>query len=169
MPRLTKAEEQWLIENYRHGLANAAKHLGRSVKSVQYFAKKYGLHVDKEIWQKHLHDATRSEHGTVKVFTWKDGKRKDLRIKVDHGKWVPYGRWLWEKTYGEIPNGYRLLHLDGDPLNCELDNMVLVPFKYSLTLCREGWNTPELIAIALTWCDLNSAINNEPMMIGKEI
>lgn len=166
MPRLSKAEEDWLIENYRYGLADAATHLGRSKKSVQYFAQKLGLRVDNDVWKRHSHEAKRSEMGTVKVFSYK-GHAPDLRIKVDHCKWVPYGRWVWEHSYGEIPNGYRLFHLDGNSLNCELDNMVLVPFKYALTINREGWNTPELLPFALLWCELHSVINNEPMMICK--
>lgn len=166
MPRLTKEEERWLVENYRYGLADAAEHLGRSVRSVQYFAQKLGLHVDQDIWEKNRRIGRHSPMGTIRVFKYGDHS-PDLRIKVGHSKWIPYGRWLWEQEYGKIPKGYRLFHLDGDPLNCELDNMVLVPFKYALTINREGWNKPELLPLALMWCELHSVINDEPRMIGK--
>lgn len=48
-------------------------------------------------------------------------------IKVAHpNKWEAYHRWLWEKEYGPIPEGKRLIFLDGNTKNCELSNLRLV-------------------------------------------
>lgn len=41
--------------------------------------------------------------------------------------WVYKRRWVWEQENGPIPEGHVILHLDGDPMNCELGNLDCVP------------------------------------------
>ena len=38
------------------------------------------------------------------------------------GHWVSLARWRWREKHGEIPEGHVVLHLDGDRLNCDLQN-----------------------------------------------
>ena len=59
--------------------------------------------------------------GTITIR--KDKKTKTPRrwIKTESG-WVPYAKHLWCKTYGEIPPGCLIHHLDFDSLNDELGN-----------------------------------------------
>lgn len=37
--------------------------------------------------------------------------------------WVQKGRWVWEQHYGEIPEGYNIVYLDGNTLNCDISNL----------------------------------------------
>ncbi len=41
--------------------------------------------------------------------------------------WTSKGRWTWQEERGPIPRGHVILHLDGDPLNCDVDNLECVP------------------------------------------
>lgn len=35
-------------------------------------------------------------------------------------------KWLWEMDGGEVPEGYVVYYRDGDPYNCEIDNLELI-------------------------------------------
>ena len=41
--------------------------------------------------------------------------------------WTPKSRWVWQEEHGPIPKGHVILHLDGDPLNCDIENLECVP------------------------------------------
>ena len=54
-----------------------------------------------------------------------------ILIKVqDHGtwnqRWRHKSRVLWEQAFGPIPQKHALIFKDGNPLNCVLDNLMLV-------------------------------------------
>ena len=53
-----------------------------------------------------------------------------LWIKIkDHSKnenWTQYHRYIWEQANGPIPEGYKIIFLDGDRTNCKLENLMLV-------------------------------------------
>ena len=40
--------------------------------------------------------------------------------------WMPKGRWVWEQANGPIPDGHVVAYVDGDPSNCDLDNLECV-------------------------------------------
>jgi len=47
-------------------------------------------------------------------------------IRISQNKWVAYNRYVWEKHHGEIPTGLLVVHKDGNPLNCDIDNLYLI-------------------------------------------
>lgn len=71
--------------------------------------------------------------GTVTVRKYKNrgGAGAPLKfIKIaEPNKWRLYTRYMWETHYGKIPKGFVVCHRDGDPLNCEIDNLRLLPRK----------------------------------------
>ncbi len=58
--------------------------------------------------------------------------RKDNRgvaykfIRIALGKWVHLHRYLWEKEYGEIPKGKLITFIDGNPMNCKIENLEMI-------------------------------------------
>lgn len=38
-------------------------------------------------------------------------------------RWLPLGTYLYRQAYGPVPRGMRVIHLDGNRLNCELSNL----------------------------------------------
>lgn len=55
------------------------------------------------------------------------GKKTPYKhIKVDDNKWMLYQRYLWEKEHGPIPEGKIVSFIDGDPMNCKIDNLELI-------------------------------------------
>ena len=53
---------------------------------------------------------------------------------------------VWEAANGPVPKGYIVIFLDGDPLNCALENLALVSRAEHLQLTRRKLrsNVPEL-------------------------
>ena len=49
----------------------------------------------------------------------------EIKIK-EPNLWVLKHRLIYEKYYGEIPAGYSVIFGDGDKLNCNIDNLILV-------------------------------------------
>ena len=49
----------------------------------------------------------------------------EIKIK-DPNKWELKHKWLWEQKNGVVPKGHVLIFADGDKLNCEPDNMLLI-------------------------------------------
>ena len=75
--------------------------------------------------------------GTVSV--WAETRRKQRCrhrvVKVSHHgnkwqRWRPFARHWWEQNVGPIPEGYRVIHKDGNALNDEPGNLVLSRSDY---------------------------------------
>ena len=90
------------------------------------------------------------------------------RVKVqDEGAWDE--RWRikhridWEAVNGLIPAGHRLLFIDNDRSNCQLDNLRLVTDRQNSTLNRYGLRTgePASIESALVLADYIGAVNDK--------
>ena len=50
-----------------------------------------------------------------------------LEIKTaDPSQWKLKQRHVWQLNNGPIPNGYNIRFKDGDKLNCDIDNLLMV-------------------------------------------
>lgn len=69
-------------------------------------------------------------------------------------------RYIYEKAYGKIPPKHRIIHLDGDKSNLELDNLYCIPSKYIPTINKNHWLTDsrDHTLTAIKWCELYYAI-----------
>jgi hypothetical protein len=47
-------------------------------------------------------------------------------IRLSMCKWELYNRYIWEQTYGKIPAGYNVQFKDGNPMNCEIENLYMI-------------------------------------------
>lgn len=60
-----------------------------------------------------------------------------IEIKVQEpNKWKLKHRMLYEKEYGVIPKGHKLIFADGNKLNLDLDNLILVSSSEELIMNR---------------------------------
>ncbi len=69
----------------------------------------------------------------------KGGQRESRFIKVRdggprEGRWIPYAKYVWEKNNGPVPEGYFVVHKDGNRLNDELTNLLVVNHHYHVAL-----------------------------------
>ncbi|MBN2312342.1 MAG: HNH endonuclease [Sedimentisphaerales bacterium] len=50
----------------------------------------------------------------------------------------PYARYVWERQHGPIPKGGIIRHKDGDPLNDDIDNLILIDRAENAQLTRRS-------------------------------
>jgi hypothetical protein len=48
---------------------------------------------------------------------------KQKWIRISKNKWLPLARFKWAKKHGRIKKGIKIIHKDGDPMNCRLANL----------------------------------------------
>ena len=58
----------------------------------------------------------------------------------NHGKKLH--RLIWEKSWGKIPKGHHIHHIDGNPLNNCILNLIAIPGKMHHQLHMKGENHP---------------------------
>jgi hypothetical protein len=81
-------------------------------------------------------------------------------IKLADSDWVLYHRYLWEKEYGEIPEGYIVTFKDKNTLNTDLDNLKLVSCVENM-FRNSRQNYPEEIIPSMVLLNkLQKKINN---------
>ena len=61
----------------------------------------------------------------ISIRTSKNGK-PEVYLRLHIGKWVMLSRHTYESFYGPVPAGYIVYHKDGDPLNCDIENLGLM-------------------------------------------
>jgi hypothetical protein len=89
----------------------------------------------------------------------KDGK---VIVKTDNALGRKFGNWkykhwhIWEQHNGPVPKGYRVIFLDGNNRNFDINNLACVPLKYICLLACNNWKfeNAELTKAALKWCEL---------------
>lgn len=70
-------------------------------------------------------------------------------------------RILWREAHGDIPKNHLLIFLDGNKMNCTLENLACVPLTWMRILNQNGWlnGDAEVTKTALKWCELHYAIS----------
>jgi len=68
--------------------------------------------------------------GTVRERDAGNGQRvRMVKVRMDGPvgrRWVQYARWWWERNRGPVPAGRRVCHADGDLMNDDPENLVLL-------------------------------------------
>lgn len=101
----------------------------------------------------------------------------NVRIKREHGVPVPYitistdpalpheekreplRRFIWKKKCGNIPDDHMIIHLNGNTLDCRIENLAMIPKRYRpvvLKQVRSG--NPEICKASIMYCELMDAI-----------
>lgn len=71
----------------------------------------------------------------------------------------PLRRVVWKKHYGEIPDHYMIIHLNGNRLDCRIENLAMIPKRYRPTVLRHmKTENAELTKGVIKYCELVDAI-----------
>lgn len=157
----------------------AIRCLGKRYKWPYKRAKHWAEGLSREEFKSHFTDAAmrkRTAH-----FTDKNEERRckvgDIIIRHD----VPYivinderghldkrikryDRYVWEMERGALPDGYMLVHIDGDEFNNNIDNLYPLPVAQIQLFGRwllsdEGKKDKILRKTALMYCELKRRVN----------
>lgn len=58
-------------------------------------------------------------------------------VKIEDSYWKLLHRHVWEQQFGEIPRGMIIAFVNGDTMNCELSNLVMISKQQNLRRNRE--------------------------------
>lgn len=90
-----------------------------------------------------------------------------IYVKVQDGclndNWKRKDRIVWEAAHGEMPEDMVIVHLDRDPMNCELDNLMLISrTEHVLSNTQIGLsNDPEINKVVYTISKLKTAMRRK--------
>lgn len=73
-----------------------------------------------------------------------------------------YHRYVWEQANGPIPDGYKLFFLDGNSLNCRLENLQLVKDSVMVVANQKYGTTadPDINKVILKAAELKVAVSS---------
>lgn len=73
---------------------------------------------------------------------------------------TPKRRVVWEMHHGEIPKGFSVIHLNGNQMDCSVENLKLIPNRYKAIMGRNKWwcKDTNMMNLKLKWCELHIAI-----------
>lgn len=75
-----------------------------------------------------------NEIGKVVIRAKKDGSEKYKFICIKLGEWVLYHQHIWVQQFGEVPDKHVIRFKDGDPMNCNIENLECVTMAENLRL-----------------------------------
>lgn len=149
-------------------------------KLREMFYEKYGIEITEQAIadrrrRKYYSEPTKySDKVDFRMYWCEDGigieKERDGRVLVKvsdnqgnkRENWKYKHHYIWEKHYGPIPEQHRVLFLDGDTRNFNINNLACVPLPYICIMGANKWQfqNPELTRTAIKWCELFYTMKN---------
>lgn len=89
-----------------------------------------------------------------------DGKSKSSsRYKGHNYKepwWMPLQKKIWIDHYGEVPEGYRVVSLNGNPCDTDIKNIGVIDVRGTARMAKNGWWTDNSVITGdgVQWCNL---------------
>jgi len=129
----------------------------RSVDTIKTHCYRNGIKLNKEI-RSEISRKNRSKRNNGiydigDVFVQKGYKY----IKTGKGhKQMLYSRYIWELNYGPVPENYSVIYLNGDSMDCDIDNLMAISNRIkSLLSVYDLWsNNADIMRTSIKWCEL---------------
>lgn len=125
-----------------------------NIKHVRHIVRKYKLNVPKETIYKNLN---LDPPGTIN----EQPSTGYLYIKLDHGNWELYHKYLYEQAYGKISKDKCVIFLDNNNRNFNLSNLVAIPKIHQryLNMYKMRSEDPDITKTAILWCQLHELVD----------
>lgn len=161
--KLTKEQDTFIRENYSTmGVKRLAEafnekfHTHKTYEQMRRLACNRKLTIaDDEVYNACRHDRGCKYEIGDRTIGW-----QEPYVKVGENKFVHADRYDWEQAYGKLPKDYRVIHLDGNRGNHNLDNLQAIPLAYSAKLMRNKLysHRPEITKGAIMLFELQEKI-----------
>lgn len=101
--------------------------------------------------------------GEIRIRYWSKKSKQDPQkyIRISLGKWELLSHYVWKKANGAIPHGCIIAYKDGNTMNCELDNLMLMTRAENMARNTFHRYPPELKFTMRVVKKLKKAIENE--------
>lgn len=132
--RYTEEQDKWLCQNISHytypdlvDAFNEKFHTSQSYYNIKSHCIRKGFKGGNS-YQKGYKNWRITPIGTEKIYNGriyvKVSDAPTSRTNKNHmANWEGKERLVWEQHHGKIPEGYNIVHLDGNPLNCDISNL----------------------------------------------
>lgn len=86
--------------------------------------------------------------------------------KPFHERREPLRRVVWEKHHGEVPKDSMVVHLNGNRLDCRIENLAVIPKSYRPIVLRHmKSDEPEITKAVIRYCELLETIKKARQVI----
>lgn len=84
--------------------------------------------------------------------------------------WKPLQKKIWEDHNGEVPKGYVVCSLNGNPFDTDIRNIGIIKKSLTPRMAKNGWWSEEkgITATGIVWCELSELIRNQKLLIKTE-
>ena len=130
----TEEQDEWLCQNISHCTYpdlvvafNEKFHTSQSYYNIKSHCQRKGFQGGSS-YQKGYANWRKTPIGTEKIYNGriyvKVSDAPSGRKKKNHMEnWKAKGQVVWEQHHGKVPEGYCVVYLDGNPLNCDISNL----------------------------------------------
>ena len=159
--RYTEEQEEWLCQNISRYTYpdlvvafNEKFHTSQSYYNIKSHCQRKGFQGGSS-YQKGYKNWRSTPIGTEKIYNGRVYvKVSDAPAGRNHKNhmenWKPKGQVVWEQHHGKVPEGYCVVYLDGNPLNCDISNLECTTNSIQGSLTRPFQGTsPDLKRCAI--------------------
>lgn len=84
--------------------------------------------------------------------------------------WKPLQKKIWEDHYGEVPEGYMVCSLNGNPHDTDVKNIGIITRGAAALMAKNGWWSEEkgITATGIVWCNLYKELKKQNALIVTE-
>lgn len=166
----TQEQIEWLTEHLPKlgrketcRLFNETFNETRTVRAMKSFTNMYGVKVNEDVWKAHV--AWNLNHDKIKPIGTERIDHGYPMIKVGNCDWRQKNRLVYEAEHGAIPKGYCVVHLDNNPLNCDINNLRIVRRDLLSAIIVADWKSdiPQITESSILWMELNELLGRNKL------
>lgn len=172
MGKYTPEQKQFIIDNIKGtkyrvlaDMLNNKFGTNKTGHQLKHYCRRHGLKNDVTSESGQFKKGHSITNNTEKpIGSERINQEGQLMIKVsnDAEAYNGYKNWkmkkvvIWESYHGTKPNDYTVLNLDGDKMNCDISNLILIEKSENRRLYKLGYvfNDPQLTLSALYYIRL---------------
>lgn len=88
-----------------------------------------------------------------------DGKSGSSRCRGHNYRepwWMPLQKKIWVDHFGDVPQGYEVVSLNGDPNDTDIRNIGIIDRRGKAVMAKKGWWTDNRVITGdgVQWCNL---------------
>ena len=160
--KYTDEMDDWLIGNFNKydtydKLVRAFNEIFTTDKSVPAIAHRCIRHLKLKRPSKRFDKGHTRNDRKVGTISYRDDCRwVKVNNNNDKSSWMPLYKKVWIDNFGDIPEGYCVIVLDGNKDNVALDNLCCVDRRGTAIMAKFGWFTDHKIITkdGAQWCNL---------------